>query len=264
MSIASTFKEDCLKDRIVLITGGLGSIGEVCVKHLAAHGAKVAVNDIHDPDVAADKMELGDCIRYFQADVTDEASVARLFDEVESAFGPPDVVFAHAGMVEVFDYWNYPVENFEKLMDLNVKGGFLVSREAVRRMKGTATAENPGRIIFTSSWVQDTPWPQISAYNASKSAVKMLMRTLAREVATRHILVNSMAPGIVAVGLAKREWDSNMEYRKRAQKAIPLGFMQPPESIAESFVFLASDASKYMTGANLLVDGGCSLYPMDE
>ena len=89
------------------------------------------------------------------------------------------------------------------------------------------------------------------------------MRGMARELAPHGIRVNAIAPGIVGAGMAKRQWDTEPGYRRRAEKAIPLGRLQPPESVADGFVFLCSDASNYMTGATLLVDGGCSLYPMD-
>jgi NAD(P)-dependent dehydrogenase (short-subunit alcohol dehydrogenase family) len=137
---------------------------------------------------------------------------------------------------------------------------FLTAQAAARSMIGRRIA---GKIIFTSSWVQDVPWPGITPYNVTKSGMKMLMRGMARELAPRGIRVNAVAPGIVAVGMAKRQWDTEPDYRRRAEKAIPLGFMQPPESVANAFLFLCSDASDYMTGATLLVDGGASLYPMD-
>ena len=93
--------------------------------------------------------------------------------------------------------------------------------------------------------------------------MKQLMRSFARELADKGIRANAVAPGIVSVGMAKRQWDTDPSYRARAQKAIPLGYMQPLESVANAFLFLCSPAADYMTGAVLLVDGGCSLYPMD-
>jgi NAD(P)-dependent dehydrogenase (short-subunit alcohol dehydrogenase family) len=89
------------------------------------------------------------------------------------------------------------------------------------------------------------------------------MRGFARELAPRGIRANAIAPGIVAVGMAKRQWDTDPSYRARAGRAIPLGEMQRPESVAHAFLFLCSELASYMTGAVLLVDGGCSLYPMD-
>ena len=149
---------------------------------------------------------------------------------------------------------------WDKILEVNLKSAFLVAQASVRAMIDHGIK---GKIIFTSSWVQDVPWPDITPYNVTKSGIKALMRGMARELASHGIRVNSIAPGIVAVGMAKRQWDTEPDYRRRAEKAIPLGTMQPPQSVADAMVFLASDAADYMTGVTLLVDGGCSLYPMD-
>jgi NAD(P)-dependent dehydrogenase (short-subunit alcohol dehydrogenase family) len=90
------------------------------------------------------------------------------------------------------------------------------------------------------------------------------MRGFARELAPYGIRANAIAPGIVAVGLAKQQWDTDPGYRQRAEKAIPLAYLQPPETIAHTFLFLCSRMASYMTGSVMLVDGGCSLYPMDD
>ena len=261
--MTSPFRSDCLEKRTILITGGLGGIGQTVVETLSMHGAQVAVNDIA-PQVEGERtLQRFENVRYFEADNTDEVAVARLFDAVEEVFGVPNMICCHAGMVISAAFTEHTLDQFSKVLDVNLKGAFLVSREAVKRMTD-ARAAQPGRIVFTSSWVQDVPWPGISAYIISKSGMKMLMKTLAREVADRHIRVNAIAPGIVGVGMAKVQWETEPDYRKRAQKAIPVGFLQSPESVADAFLFLASDASNYMTGTTLLVDGGCSLYPMDE
>ena len=262
--MTSAFRSDCLQGRVVLITGGLGDIGRVIAKTLAAHGASVAVNDTAARSEGETMLKGLEGIRYFQADNTDPSAVARLFDSVESELGVPTVVCCHAGIVVSSPYVDYAPEQFDRVLDVNLKGAFLVSREAVRRMTAVASAEQPARIVFTSSWVQDVPWPGIAAYIVSKSGLKMLMKSLAREVADGNIRVNAIAPGIVGTGMAKIQWDTEPDYRKRAQKAIPVGVLQTPESVADAFLFLASDASNYMTGATLLVDGGCSLYPMDD
>lgn len=253
-----------LGDKRVLITGGVGAIGRVIVRELAAHGATVAVNDIVDEAAArlalSDQETLPAGVSYHRFDTRQEDAVERLFDDVTQAVGLPNVVCCHAGMTEVFPIHQYPIESFDTLMNLNVRSAFLVARAASRRW---IEQNIRGHLVFTTSWVQDVPWPEIAPYNASKAALKSLMRGFARELAPHGIRANAVAPGIVAVGLAKRQWDIDPAYRARAAKAIPLGEMQPPESVAHAFLFLCSGMADYMTGAVLLVDGGTSLYPMD-
>jgi len=247
-----------LSTKTVLITGGAGAIGRVVVQTLAGHGARVIVNDVLAHDEAERVLPKSDQVIYTQADATKPEAVKTLFDRATQAWGMPNVVCCHAGMVEAHPVLDYPLENFDALMDLNVRSAFLVAQEAARRWKA---ANTPGQLIFTTSWVQDVPWPEITPYTMSKSALKTMMRGFARELAPFCIRANAIAPGIVGVGLAKRQWDTDPAYR--ASKAIPLGYMQPPESVADGFVFLCSDLANDMTGSVLLIDGGCSLYPMD-
>ena len=118
-------------------------------------------------------------------------------------------------------------------------------------------------MIFTGSWVGEIPWPEITAYSVSKAAVRMLARSMARELAQFGIRVNVVAPGIVLAGMAKRQHDSDPNYARRAAAAIPLGDLGTVEQIAEATAFLCSPSSDYMTGAVLLVDGGASLFQFE-
>jgi NAD(P)-dependent dehydrogenase (short-subunit alcohol dehydrogenase family) len=258
------FVKDCLSQKSVLITGGLGAIGRVVVGYLLDHSACVVVDDVlSEADagkIMAEAKWPADRCTYVQADVSNASQVEALIDRAVSVFGQLDVALCHAGMVQSRTILNCDEQDWDKILDLNLKGAFLVAQAAARSM---VKQKVQGKIIFTSSWVQDVPWPEIAPYNVSKSGLKMLMRSMARELAVHGIRVNALAPGIVGVGMAKHQWDTEPDYRHRAEKAIPLGFMQTPESVADAFVFLCSDASDYMTGATLLVDGGCSLYPMD-
>jgi NAD(P)-dependent dehydrogenase (short-subunit alcohol dehydrogenase family) len=253
-----------LRDQTVLITGGVGAIGRVIVKTLAEHGATVLVNDILAEEEAnrllSEAGATSERVHYCQADASDPAAVVQLFDQITADHGLPAVVCCHAGMVDAMPVATYPLEQFDQLMNVNLRAAFVVAQTAAQRW---IAAGQPGHLIFTTSWVADVPWPEITPYTASKAAMQQLARGFARELADKQIRANCVAPGIVAVGLAKRQWDTDPSYRARAQKAIPLGAMQPPESVAHAFLFLCSPLAAYMTGSVLLVDGGCSLYPMD-
>ena len=260
----ATFAKDCLANKAILITGGLGAIGRVVVGRLAEHSAKVGVNDLLADDEAETIIrEAGwpaDQLLYVRADVTTpyeaQSAVARTIER----FGRLDVALCHAGMAHSCPIVDYSEREWDKIQDVNLKSAFLVAQASARAMIERGIK---GKIIFTSSWVQDVPWPDITPYNVTKSGMKALMRGMARELAVHGIRVNSIAPGIVGVGMAKRQWDTEPDYRRRAEKAIPLGALQTPESVADAMIFLASDAADYVTGVTLLVDGGCSLYPMD-
>jgi NAD(P)-dependent dehydrogenase (short-subunit alcohol dehydrogenase family) len=259
-----TFHEDALSGQHIVITGGVGALGVAIVKALADHGATVTVNDIVDEDQGLKRLSAGgvklDAVQYVPADVTREDEVARLLAVAKAKFGVIHTALCHVGMVESMPITEVTADVWERTMNVNVKSAFLLGKLASLDMIANGIQ---GHLVFTVSWVADVPWPGIAPYIASKAAMKQLMRSFARELADQGIRANAMAPGIVGAGMAKKQWDTEPDYRARAQKAIPLGFMQPLESVANGFVFLCSDAAAYMTGSVLLMDGGCSLYPMD-
>jgi len=260
----SSFAENCLAGKGVLITGGLGAIGQAVISILLSHGATVVANDIlcqEDARLIASRHDWPVArYQYLQADITKSDEVEKLLKASVKRVGKLDVALCHAGLVLACPILNYSEEDWDGIVDLNLKGSFLIAQAAARIMVEQRTS---GKIIFTTSWVQDVPWPEITPYTVTKSAMRTLMRGMARELAPRGIRVNAIAPGIVGVGMAKRQWDTEPDYRCRAGKAIPLGKLQTPESVANAILFLCSEAADYMTGSTLLVDGGCSLYPMD-
>jgi NAD(P)-dependent dehydrogenase (short-subunit alcohol dehydrogenase family) len=258
------FAKDLLQDHHVAISGGLGDLGRAVVRGLTEHGARVSVNDILEDSVAAEALAregvLAERVSYTRADLTRCSEVERFVAAARRKFGPITTTMCHAGIVLSNSLLDVSEDTWDHTMNVNLKSAFLFASESAKSMIEDGTQ---GHIIFTTSWVSEVPWPGIGAYNASKAGLNQLMRTFARELATRGIRANAIAPGIVAAGLAKRQWDTEPEYRIRAQKAIPLGRMQPLQSVVDAFLFLCSRAASYMTGSVLLVDGGCSLYPMD-
>jgi len=260
----TAFARDCLEGKTVLITGGLGAIGRVVVSALLAHSARVAVNDLltveQGQQLGKELAWPSERFVYVRADVTKPGGAEELVNRTLEAFKRLDVALCHAGMAHTCPILQYSEEEWDKIMAVNLKSAFLVAQASARAMLERGIK---GKIIFTSSWVQDVPWPDITPYNVTKSGMKMLMKGMARELAGKGIRVNALAPGIVGVGMGKRQWDTEPDYRRRAERAIPLGYLQPPESVADALLFLCSEASDYITGTTLLADGGCSLYPMD-
>lgn len=259
-----TFRDDALAGQHIVISGGAGAIGVGIVRKLVDHGAQVTVNDIVTPDEARQRLQAAgvklESTHYVQADLTQKPDVERLIAAARETFGPIHTALCHVGTVVPGPLLDIALEDWDKTQSVNVTTAFLLGQAAAKAMISDAIQ---GQLIFTTSWVAQVPWPEIGPYNASKAAMNQLMRSFARELAADGIRANAVAPGIVGVGLAKWQWDTDPTYRARAQKAIPLGDMQPLDSVADAFLFLCSPASRYMTGSILTVDGGCSLYPMD-
>ncbi|MDX2159692.1 MAG: SDR family NAD(P)-dependent oxidoreductase [bacterium] len=254
-----------LTGKTALVTGGIGDLGNEMAFQLAQAGAHVAIWDLHDPAAAAPRLErlqaAGGRVLYQQVDVRDRADVDAAIAEIAAALGGLDIVCVNAGIVEAAPFLDITPETWAKHLDINLTGAFHTAQAAARHMVAQRTQ---GRIIFTSSWVADIPWPEITAYTASKAGVNMLMRQMARELAAHGIRVNAVAPGIVRAGLAGRQLVEEPQYAARVAKVIPLGEPGTPVEIAQAVVYLASPQTAYMTGAVLLIDGGCSLFQFDQ
>lgn len=259
------FRHDALAGQHIVISGGCGAIGLGIVRKLTEHGAVITVNDILSPHEAMERIQAAqintDKTHYVQGDLTRTDQVQTLIESARNRFGAIHTVLCHIGIVISAPLLEFTETDWDATMNTNVKTAFLLAQAGARAM--IADGVQTGHLIFTTSWVAETPWPEIGPYNTSKAAMNQLMRSFARELADKGIRANALAPGIVSVGMAKRQWDTDISYRTRAQKAIPLGQMQPLESVANGFLFLCSQAADYMTGSVLVMDGGCNLYPMD-
>ncbi|MCC7448652.1 MAG: SDR family oxidoreductase [Anaerolineae bacterium] len=259
------FREDALAGQHIVISGGVGAIGLGIIKKLTDHSAVMTVNDVLPPHEALERLrDYGvkmDCVHYVQGDLTQSAHVDHFIREARAKFGPIHTALCHVGIVIPAPLLDFKEADWDQTMAVNVKAAFLLAQAAARSM--IEDKVQAGHLIFTTSWVAETPWPEIGPYNTSKAAMNQLMRSFARELADKGIRANCMAPGIVSVGMAKRQWDTDPSYQARARKAIPLGQMQPLDSVTNGFLFLCSSAADYMTGSVLVIDGGCNLYPMD-
>jgi len=244
----------------IAIAGGAGDIGSAMAAELTKHGGRVTLLDRKTERDAQDwigRASVHGPVGYVQVDVTDRAGVdAALVGMVRL-----DIAIGNQGIGRGIPFLELTGEQWQEHLDVNLTGCFNVGQSAARLM---VERKQPGRIIFTGSWVQEVPWPEISAYSVSKAGVRMLARSMARELAKYGILVNVIAPGIVYAGLAKAQMETEPQYARRIKGVIPLGELQTAEQIAQATAFLCSSASSVITGTVLLADGGASLFQFDE
>jgi NAD(P)-dependent dehydrogenase (short-subunit alcohol dehydrogenase family) len=244
----------------VAITGAAGDLGHAMSLELARLGARVTMIDRVSGDEAAERIaavrQSGHCT-YVQADVTDRRAIASALRAVD----PLDVAIGNAGIVESAPFLEVTAEQWQDHLDINLTGCFNLGQAAAQLM---VERERPGLVLFTGSWVGEIPWPEIGPYCVSKAGVRMLARSMARELAPYRIRVNVVAPGIVHAGMARRQYETDPAYARRASVVIPLGEMGTAEQVAQATAFLCSPEAAYMTGSVLLVDGGASLFQFAE
>jgi NAD(P)-dependent dehydrogenase (short-subunit alcohol dehydrogenase family) len=254
-----------LNDKVALITGGAGDLGNEMALHLAQAGATTVIWDLKTPEDVRDRIErvqaAGKPVHYACVDIRDRAAVDAAILDIVKGFGSLDIVCANAGIVTAQPFLGISQQNWQDHLDINLTGSFNVGQSAARKMVERKTE---GRIIFTSSWVGEIPWPEITPYTVSKAGVNMLVKQMARELAVYGIRVNAVAPGIVKAGLAGRQLREEPQYAARVAKVIPLGEPGTPVEIAQAILYLASPHTAYMTGSILLLDGGCSLFQFDQ
>jgi NAD(P)-dependent dehydrogenase (short-subunit alcohol dehydrogenase family) len=244
----------------VAITGAAGDLGHAMSLELARLGAHVTMIDRVDEDQASERIaavgRVGDCA-YAQADVTDR----RAIETAVRAIDPLDIAIGNAGIVESAPFLEVTSEQWQDHLNINLTGCFNVGQVAAQVM---VERQRPGLVLFTGSWVGEIPWPEIGPYCVSKAGVRMLARSMARELAAHRIRVNVVAPGIVHAGMARRQYETDPAYARRASVVIPLGEMGTAEQVAQAVAFLCSAEAAYMTGSVLLVDGGASLFQFGE
>ena len=242
-----------LEGKIAVVTGGTRGIGYAIVKKFLENGAKVILFGSKEESVNKAIEELKKENSSYIVDgawpkLESLESVQNIFDDIVSKYGKIDILVNNAGISAMDQIYNYSEEEFDKIIDLNVKSVFNCSRAVVKYMK-----ENGGGVILnTSSMVSIYGQPSGCGYPASKFAVNGLTKSLARELGKDNIRVNAVAPGVTLTDMMKNVPESVIE---PIIKGIPLGRIGTPEDIANAFLFLASDMASYITGVVLSVDG---------
>lgn len=257
-----------LKGQKALVTGASSGIGKGIAIALAHAGADVVVNYISGDDaaeeVASECRQCGSDAYTHKADVTNEDQVQRMFLKMRDTLGSVDILVNNAGVQKDAPFDQMTLDEWRFVLDVNLTGQFLCAREAVREFKRRGIRREisaaAGKIICISSVHEVIPWAGHVNYAASKGGVMLMMKSLAQEVATLHIRVNSIAPGAVRTPINMAAWSTPQALRE-LMKLVPARRIGEPDDIGRAAVWLASDDSDYVHGVTLFVDGGMTLYP---
>lgn len=250
------------------MTGANSGIGEAVAVALGAAGADVVVNYIEDESAAfavVDKIrKSGSSAIAYRADVSSEADVDAMFRGAVEAFGTVNILVANAGLQRDAPFPAMTLDSWNKVLDVNLTGQFLCARAATREFlrRGIVpdVSRAAGNIICMSSVHQTIPWAGHANYATSKGGIKLLMESMAQELAPKRIRVNAIAPGAIRTPINKPAWETP-EALERLLTLIPYGRIGEADDIAKAAVWLASDESDYVVGTTLFVDGGMTLYP---
>jgi glucose 1-dehydrogenase len=257
-----------LSGQKALVTGANSGIGKGVAIALGEAGADVVVNYV-DGDEAANAVveeirKAGSKAYAHKADVGSEDQVAAMFARMREEFGTTDILVANAGLQRDAAFHEMTLAQWNKVLEVNLTGQFLCAREAVREFlrRGVVpeVSSAAGKIICMSSVHQQIPWAGHANYAASKGGIKLLMESLAQEVAPKKIRVNAIAPGAIRTPINTAAWQTKQAY-DALMTLVPYGRIGEPEDIARAAVWLASDHSDYVVGTTLFVDGGMTLYP---
>ncbi len=257
-----------LKSQRALVTGASSGIGKAIALGLAKAGAKVIVNYRAGGEKAAlvvdEIYDVGGEALAIQADVSSEHEVQEMFRQAVEAWGSIDILVNNAGVQVDAPFHEMTLEQWNTALAVDLTGHFLCSREAVKEFKRRGIVPELsralGKIIAISSVHDTIPWAGHANYTAAKGGVKMLMKSIAQELAPEGIRVNAVSPGAIKTDINKSVW-GNPEGMEGLLKLIPAGRIGEVEDIAKAVVWLASDEADYMTGETLYLDGGMMLYP---
>lgn len=245
-----------LKDRVAIITGGARGIGKKISQTFLKEGASVYIFDVNEEEGARTVCELQPAydgkVIFFKVDITDEKNVEQSIEKIIEAEGRIDILVNNAGITRDNLILRMSLEDWKKVIDINLTGAFICSKHTVKYM----VKNRSGKIINISSIVGVHGNAGQSNYSSSKAGIIGLTKTLARELAGRNILVNAIAPGYIETEMTEKLSD---KIKEKLMEQIPIGRLGSVDDVAKTALFLASDDSNYITGTVINLDGGMGI-----
>ncbi len=238
-----------LQDKVAIVTGGASGIGEFTVREMLKQGAKVVIADFNDAGGQKLADELGENVSFIHVDVSNEEQVEAMVKHSVDTFGKVDILFSNAGIGSIGSTHELTLEEWDKTISINLSGVFLCAKYALKEM----VKQGSGSIVNCASILGHVGQAATASYTAAKGGVVNMTRALALEYASKGIRVNAVCPGYIKTPLLDQLDDEMMQHLVSLH---PLGRLGESHEVANAVVFLASEEASFVTGANLLVDGG--------
>lgn len=241
-----------LKGRTAVITGASRGLGKAMAIGLAKNGAHVVITDVLDTADAVEEIkQFDDQAIGLNVDVTDASDVEKMVKKTVDLFGSIDVLVNNAGILKTANAEDFSEEDWKQVIEVNLTGLFLCAKTAGKQM----IKQKSGKIINISSIAGLSGYASSAPYSASKAGVISLTKTLAAEWGKHNVIVNAVCPGVFATDMTE-DYLKDEQFQNMIQSNVPLGRYAEPEEIIGTIVYLASNASNYMTGHSLVIDGG--------
>lgn len=238
--------------KIAIVTGGGSGIGLAITEKFIANNITTIIVGRDEQKLQAAKAALGSLCVPMRCDLSDLTALPELVKKIIHEFGKIDILVNNAGINQKKEFTEVTDEEFQRILLTNVTAVFALSREVVKCM----IEKQSGVIINISSMASQYGIPKVIAYTASKSAIEGMTKAMATELSPKGIRVNCIAPGFIATDMSAKALNSDPERRDKALGRTPIGFLGEPSDIGDAALFLATHASKYITGTVLRVDGG--------
>ncbi|MFZ4805791.1 MAG: SDR family NAD(P)-dependent oxidoreductase [Hyphomicrobiaceae bacterium] len=248
-----------LENKVAVVTGAGQGIGRACAERLASEGAKVVISDIEDDRgqaLAKAIQATGRDSHYCHCNVAERLDVHNLVAKALETYGRIDILVNNAGVIDTADFLDLGIDEFDRVLGVNLRGAFLVAQACARQMvKQVQAGDKPGAIINMSSANAHFALADHVAYSISKGGIGQLTKAAALALAKHGIRVNAIGPGTIATEMVKAVAD-NPAAQKRILSRTPLGRFGEPAEVAAIAAFLASDDASYITGQTIFPDGG--------